>query len=73
VVAIVGFVLAFAAGIGIELAARRPGAKIPSFGMMCAWAMRYKVKGMPVGRLGLLLVWWWLGWHFLDRSGGMPH
>lgn len=58
-----GFVLIGLAVVGVELAAHRPGSRIPTFGALIGFIMRERW-----GRMGMLFVWWWLGWHFLSRS-----
>ena len=64
-------VAAFAAvllmALGLEWAARRPGARIPTFAAVCGYAVRYRVGRLPVGRIALFAAWGWLGWHFLAR------
>jgi hypothetical protein len=52
---------------GIELAARRPGSKVPTLGELCAFVMGYRVGRLPVGRIALFGFWWWAGWHFFAR------
>ena len=32
-----------------------------------AYVMRYEVGRLPVGRIGVFGLWWWMGWHFLAR------
>jgi hypothetical protein len=58
-----GFVVVGVAVLAVELVARRPGNRIPTFSTMIGFIMRERW-----GRLGILFVWWWLGWHFLSRS-----
>lgn len=60
---ILGFVLVGVAGLVVEAAARRPGSRIPTFSQLLAFVMRERW-----GRLVILFVWWWLGFHFLSRS-----
>jgi hypothetical protein len=62
-----GFLLAFALLIAVEWAARRPGSRIPTLGEVCTWAVEYEVARVPVGRIGVVTLWWWVGWHFLAR------
>ncbi|MBV1848583.1 DUF6186 family protein [Catellatospora tritici] len=64
---IAGFLLSGLALAAVEWAARRPGSRIPTLGDVAALVMRYDVGGLPVGRLAILLFWFWLGWHFLAR------
>ncbi|MDG4802277.1 DUF6186 family protein [Micromonospora sp. WMMD980] len=65
--AIGGFLTALLLFAAVEWAARREGSRIPSLADVCAFVMRYEVGPVPVGRIGLLGFWWWLGWHFLAR------
>ncbi|RKR90809.1 hypothetical protein BDK92_5191 [Micromonospora pisi] len=65
--AIGGFVLAFALLAALEWAARREDSRIPTLGDVCAAVMRYEVGRVPVGRIGLFGFWWWVGWHFFAR------
>jgi hypothetical protein len=51
----------------VEWMARRPGSRVPTLSDMCALAMAYEVAKVPVGRVGLLGFWWWVGWHFFAR------
>jgi hypothetical protein len=65
--AITGFVLAGIAIAVLELAARRPGSRVPSLADVTSVVMRYEVSGLPIGRLAVLGFWFWCGWHFLAR------
>jgi hypothetical protein len=64
--AMAGFLLAAAAVVGVEWAARRR-ARVPRLGDALAVVMQYDTGGIPVGRLAILGFWFWLGWHFLAR------
>ncbi|WP_428966987.1 DUF6186 family protein [Micromonospora fluostatini] len=66
-IAITGFLLSLVLFAVVEWASRREGSRIPSIGDVCAYLMRYEVGPVPVGRIGLLGFWWWVGWHFLAR------
>lgn len=45
------------------LVARARPAVLATLGQVATWAMRRRST-----QLGLLLAWWWLGWHFItDR------
>ncbi|GAB7043232.1 MULTISPECIES: DUF6186 family protein [Catenuloplanes] len=65
--AIGGFVLTGLLLMAVEAAARQEGSRVPTLGDLCAYVMRYQVGRVPVGRIGLLGFWWWLGWHFFAR------
>ena len=43
-----------------ELWSHRPGTVVPSLVELVRWAARKRSA-----QFGLLLVWWWLGWHFV--------
>jgi len=62
-ITIVGYVLIGAAALVVELVARRPGSRVPTLSQLAQRLMHERW-----GRVGMLLVWWWLGFHFLSRS-----
>ena len=62
-ITIAGFVVIALALFAVHVAGRRPGSRIPSLSDLCAFTMRDRW-----GRVGVLFLWWWLGWHFLARS-----
>ena len=66
-VAIGGFLLALGLVGVLEVLARREGSRLPTLGTVCAYLMRYQVGAVPVGRIGVLGIWWWVGWHFFAR------
>jgi Family of unknown function (DUF6186) len=51
-----------AAGIALHLLARRPASRVPRLGDLVGVLAETRR-----GRVGLVLVWWWLGWHFFAR------
>jgi len=53
--------------VGLEVAARRPGSRVPTLGELCGFVMRLRLRRVPVGRIAVLGFWWWVGWHFLAR------
>jgi hypothetical protein len=63
-VTIGGFVVLGLALLACQALARRERSRIPSAGELLTAAMRRRP-----GRIAVLLAWWWLGWHFLARSG----
>lgn len=65
--AIAAFLLAAALVATVEWLARREGSRIPTIGDMCAAIMRYEASRLPVGRIAVFGLWWWLGWHFFAR------
>jgi hypothetical protein len=67
VVAVAAYAAVFLAVAALEIVARRPDSRVPSLGDVCAFVARYRVGNVPVGRIAVLGVWWWVGWHFLAR------
>ncbi len=61
-VTILGFALIGVALLVVEWLSRRRGSQIPTLSQMVGFVMRQRW-----GRLGVLYVWWWIGWHFLAR------
>ena len=57
-----GFVLVGIAIVTAELAGRRRGGEPQPLGPTLVAVLR-----RPAGRAILLLIWLWLGWHFLSR------
>jgi len=57
-----GVAALLALAIATELLARRPGTSVRPLGATLAAALR--TRG---GRIAILGVWLWLGWHFLAR------
>lgn len=50
-------------GVGLlatEISARRPGSRVRTFPRLIHEVMEHRAA-----QLGLLLAWWWVGWHFL--------
>lgn len=62
-ITIAGYVVTGLAVLVLELVARRPGSRVPTIGQLLGFVMRERW-----GRLGVLCLWWWLGFHFLSRS-----
>jgi len=54
------FVLIGLALLVTELLARRTRLRVPSLGAVLRWAMRRRSA-----QIGLVMAWWWIGWHFL--------
>lgn len=61
-VTIAGFVALITALVLLEVRARRPGSTIPTVGEWLGYLMRPRI-----GRVLVLLGWWWLGWHYFAR------
>ena len=62
-ITIAGYALIGAAMLIVELVARRPGSRVPTLAQLTQRLMHERW-----GRVGMLLVWWWLGFHLLSRS-----
>ena len=62
-ITIAGFVVIGLALAAVHFHGKRASSRVPSFADLCGLVMRERW-----GRLGVLFVWFWLGWHFLARS-----
>ncbi len=62
VLTVAGFVLLGLACLGLEVAGRIHGWPVPTLGRLLNGIMRRRSA-----RVGVLLAWWWLGWHFLAQ------
>lgn len=56
-----------AAALLLEIAGRREGGTVPTFSEVATG-----VAATAPGRIALLGLWWWTGWHFLARSSVPP-
>lgn len=54
------YLLCIAAAIAVELISRRDPDRIAPFGDLMD-----RVMTTRSARIGVLLFWWWAGWHFL--------
>jgi hypothetical protein len=61
-VTIAGFVIVICAMIALEIRGRRPDSRVPTAGEWLGYLMRPRL-----GRVLILLGWWWLGWHYFAR------
>ena len=61
-ITIAGFAIVIVAMFAFEFFARRPGSRIPTVGQWLGYLMRPRI-----GRVLVLLGWWWLGWHYFAR------
>lgn len=61
-ITIAGFALVIAAMVVLEIVARRRTTRIPTAGEWLGYLMRPRV-----GRVLILLGWWWIGWHYFAR------
>jgi hypothetical protein len=57
---IAGYLALAAALVATEVVARRPRSAVPTFGLLVRRGLRHRSA-----QLGIVLAWWWLGWHFL--------
>lgn len=62
-----GYLAVVAAVLVLEVLARRPGSTLPTFGEVVS-----ATAATVPGRIALIGLWWWLGWHFLARSSIPP-
>ncbi len=62
VITISGFAGTVVALTLLEILARRERSGIPTIGQCFGYLMRPRI-----GRILVLLAWWWLGWHLLAR------
>ena len=53
--------------VAFDVAGRWARSPVARFGEVVTLAMRSRAV-----RFALLGLWWWLGWHFLARSGPAP-
>ena len=67
VIVIALFLVAALGFIGVAWLARRENSRVPSFGDVTSFVMAYQVGRFPVGRVAVLGLWWWVGWHFFAR------
>jgi hypothetical protein len=59
---IAGYLTVVVAALAIEVAARRPGSRLPTIGDVYG-----KLSARRLGHVAVMLWWWWLGWHFFVR------
>jgi hypothetical protein len=59
---VAGYLAIAAAALGVELAARRRGSRLPTIGEVYS-----KLSARRFGRIAVMASWWWLGWHFFVR------
>lgn len=59
---VLGFAVLAVTAIGIEIGARLPNSPLWTLGDCLDHLVRPRL-----GRLGVLLVWLWVGWHFFAR------
>lgn len=62
-ITIIGFLVIGVALVAVHFYGKRADTRVPSLADLCGLVMRDRW-----GRLGVLFVWFWLGWHFLARS-----
>lgn len=66
-VTVAAVALAVVLALGLEWAARRRGSRVPRLADLCAAAMGFEVRRVPVGRIAVVLLWCWAGWHLFAR------
>ena len=62
VITVVGFVAFAVAGTGLNIAAHRPGSRIPTMGAVFSRLMHTRT-----GRIAVVAWWAWLGLHLFSR------
>jgi hypothetical protein len=60
VITICGYLVCIAAAVAVEILARRDPERIAPLG-----SLMDRVMETRSARIGILLFWWWAGWHFL--------
>lgn len=48
------------AAVILAIVSRRSHGRLPTFSALVIWAARRRSA-----QFGMVLVWWWLGWHFV--------
>ncbi|MCB0920940.1 MAG: hypothetical protein H6513_15615 [Acidimicrobiaceae bacterium] len=61
-ITIAGFLLIVAAAVVLDLLARRPGARWPTFSRLMT-----RIMATRATRLSVLTAWFWWGWHMTTR------
>ncbi len=64
VLTIAVFVAFAVALVCLELLARYTRARVPSASALFRWVLRRRSA-----QLGMVMAWWWIGWHFLAPTG----
>lgn len=59
-ITILGYLVCVAAAVTVELLARRDPDRVAPIGDLMD-----RVMATRSARIGILLFWWWAGWHFL--------
>jgi hypothetical protein len=61
-IGVTGYCLLLAALLALTFASHRPEARISTPGRIVA-----SIRSTKAGRIGLVLAWWWVGWHLFVR------
>lgn len=59
---VAAYVTVAALALGVELTALLAPRSWPRLGEVLTWALRRRST-----QLGMLLLWWWLGWHWVTE------
>jgi hypothetical protein len=59
---IAGYLAVAAAAVALDLVARRSESRLATIGDVFG-----KLSARRIGRVAVMLSWWWLGWHFFVR------
>lgn len=57
------YAVVVAAALALQVVSMVSSDRVPSLRRSVTWAMRHRSA-----QLGLVLVWWWLGWHFITGA-----
>lgn len=61
-IGITGYCVLLAALLALTFASHRPATRLSTGGRMIA-----SIRSTRVGRIALVLAWWWVGWHLFVR------
>ncbi|MBN9610287.1 MAG: hypothetical protein BGO26_02975 [Actinobacteria bacterium 69-20] len=59
-ITILGYVVCGLALLAIELLARFTRVPVPTLAALFRWMLRRRSA-----QIGIIMAWWWIGWHFL--------
>jgi Family of unknown function (DUF6186) len=61
-VIIAAYLAVVVTAVAVQLAARRPGSRLPKVGEVFS-----RLETPRAGRIAVAVGWWWIGWHFFVR------
>jgi hypothetical protein len=59
--------LSVAAFVVLARLSRRADRAVPAPAALLDAVLSWRVGRVPVGRIAVLAIWWWLGWHLFAR------